>query len=116
MPKPRSIEFYLVPARGAAFLGQSRIADLRAALDARLPLLTTVSISAKADEAELTRGSGYVAGAVAPLVEMVTVELSAKVLRDEVRAQLQAAIAEDLARPDLSVVDGPGTTRPQAQQ
>lgn len=116
MPKPLSLEFWLVPARGAAFLGQSRFADLRTALDARLPLLTTLSISGKVDEATLMRGSGYVAGAVAPLVEMVTVELNAKVPRDEVRAQLQAAIAEDLARPDLTVVDGPGTTRPRAPQ
>jgi hypothetical protein len=116
LPKPRSLEFWLVPARGATFLGQSRFADLRTALDARLPLLTTLSVIAKVDEATLMRGSGYVAGAVAPLVEMVTVELSAKVPREEVRAQLQAAIAEDLARPDLTVVDGPGATRPRAPQ
>lgn len=70
MPKPRSLEFYRVPARGAAFLGQSRIADLRTALDARLPLLTTLSVSTRVDDAELMRGHGYVAGA--PVVERVT--------------------------------------------
>jgi hypothetical protein len=58
MPKPRSFEFRLVPARGSAFLSHSRIADLRTAVDARLPLLTSVSISAKVDEAELMRSHG----------------------------------------------------------
>jgi len=116
LAQPGSFEFRLVPERGAPFLGQSRIADLRAAVEARLPLLTTLSISTKVDDAELMRGHGYVAGADVPAVERVTVELSAKVPRDQVRAQLQAAIAQDLARPDLAVVDGPGATQTRAPQ
>jgi hypothetical protein len=114
VPQPRSFDFQLVPARGAAELGHARYDDLRKALDARLPLLTTLSFNSKVDEAELMRGHGYVAGLPVAVIELVTVAVAAKAPRYEVKAQLQAAIAEDLRRPDIIVVDLPGATRPHA--
>jgi len=114
MPKPQSFEFWLVPARGAGELGQARFDDLRKAVDARLPLITTLSFNSNVDEAELMRGHGYIAGLPVPVMELVTVTVAAKITRDEVRAQLQAAVAEDLGRPDLTVVDRPGPARSRA--
>ena len=102
MPKLPQYELHIPP--GSEPLGQARFDDLHTALKAREPRLIGLAYDGRVDDAGLKRRpGGYVAGQSVPVIELITADASPEVTYAEVRAHITAALAEDMARPDIVV-------------
>jgi hypothetical protein len=101
MPNLPPYEFHVPP--GTELLGQAGLGKLHQALKAREPRLVGLAYHGRVADAEMMRRHGYVAGQPVPVIELVIAEVSDEVTFAKMRADIQAALAEDLGRPDIVV-------------
>jgi hypothetical protein len=92
-------ELHIPP--GGELLGG--LGKLHLAVKAREPRLVGLEYHGRVDDAEMMRNHGYVAGQPVPIIELVTAEVSDEVTFVEMRGVIQAALSEDLGRPDIVV-------------
>jgi hypothetical protein len=82
---------------------EARLDELYAAVKAREPRLVGLAFDGRVDDAEMMRGHGFVAGLPIPVIDLITAEVSDEVTFAKMRADIQAALAQELGRPDIIV-------------